>query len=383
MTLAAALVEAGLLRFLLRLGPLLPPTPLVRALGQAGMVLGTAALNLAYLLGTIALLGGGWIAVRKPRHREQAAGLFVIGAMALGLAADALHLSGRGVLPASLFLVAHVLALAALGALLASMAKKGPPAVVLWPMIAAYAASSLSAMGPPAAAMNLPWPDGAITVAVAEGLAVGAALVVLPAYRPPASRRAFLVATLGGALLVGMALGRPWLPSAFAIWNFAFTLFLPFWLYVIALWLYLYTLAACWASGQPIHREVALGLALVALGGLRADFSYTQRLALLGLWQLGYHSPDLPTRITAPQRASERETTQPAAGPACLCQVQSSAAGRHASAPEEMSERAQYLSTVGEADRDECHALEREPERHHRLRGESLPLPPYTPSPSR
>jgi len=102
-----------------------------------------------------------------------------------------------------------------------------------------------------------------------------------------------------------MAMGRPWLPPAFAIWNFAFTLFLPFWLYVIALWLYLYTLTACWASGQAIYREIALGLALVALGGLRADFSYMQRLALLGLWQLGYHPFDSLTRVTVPQRASE------------------------------------------------------------------------------
>ena len=305
MALAAALVEASLLRFLLRLGPLLPPTPVVRALGQAGMVLGTAALNLAYLLSTVALLVAGWMAARGPRRLEQAAGFFIVGAMILGLAADALHLSGRGVLPAPLLLIAHIFALAALGALLASTAKRGLPAIVPLLMIASYAAASLSAMGPAAMVMGFLWPEAATTSAIAEGLAVGAALLVLPVYRPPASHRALLVATLGGALLVGMALGRPWLPSAFAIWNFAFTLFLPFWLYVLALWLYLYTLAACWASGEPVYRAIALGLALVALGGLRADFSYMQRLALLGLWQLVYLPSDLLPCTTAPQRTSQ------------------------------------------------------------------------------
>ncbi len=50
-----------------------------------------------------------------------------------------------------------------------------------------------------------------------------------------------------------------------------------------------YTAAACWASGKSGDRRMALGLILVALGGLRPDYSYMQRLALLGLWEIGAH----------------------------------------------------------------------------------------------
>lgn len=288
MALVAALVETALLRFLLRLGPLLSPTPAVRAWGQVGMVAGTAALNLAYLLSTVALLRESWRAARGLRRRQRLAGGLLLGAMALGLAGDAANLTGLGTLPMPALLAFQALALAALVAWAACAAGSASRQALLWVICAAYGVAALSVMRPLTLGL-LPWSAGANVSAVAEGLAVVGALLTLPLGRPEVSLRAAVVATLGVLLLAGMALGRSWLPAAFAVWNFGFTLFLPFWLYAVALWFYVYTAAACWASGKSGDRRMALGLILVALGGLRPDYSYMQRLALLGLWEIGAH----------------------------------------------------------------------------------------------
>ena len=82
--------------------------------------------------------------------------------------------------------------------------------------------------------------------------------------------------TLFAALLT-----RPWIVSTVAMWTVSFSLALPGLLYAIALGIAVATLPSLWSAGGT-RRTAAQGLLLIALAGLKLDFSYFALLSLAG-----------------------------------------------------------------------------------------------------
>jgi hypothetical protein len=73
---------------------------------------------------------------------------------------------------------------------------------------------------------------------------------------------------------------RP-IAAAITMWNFSFSLYLPVPLYALALGSYVYTMLVLWAEGGASRRRAA-GLLLIAVAGLKLDYTYYVLLALLG-----------------------------------------------------------------------------------------------------
>jgi hypothetical protein len=117
--------------------------------------------------------------------------------------------------------------------------------------------------------------------ALTEFLALLSALAAWLALRPRRDRVALWAAALGMLALGGLWIGVPWLPRTLMIWSVAMTGFLPGVVYVLALGIWLAAFAAL--IRHRASRQTALGMALVALGGLRWDFSYYVLLSVTGM----------------------------------------------------------------------------------------------------
>jgi len=98
--------------------------------------------------------------------------------------------------------------------------------------------------------------------------------------RPRREWIAALVGIIGAILLAGLWFSVQWLPPTLMIWSVALTGYLPAPIYILAFGLWLYTFTSLMKRENT--RRQALGLALIALGGLRWDLSYYALLVLLG-----------------------------------------------------------------------------------------------------
>jgi len=83
-------------------------------------------------------------------------------------------------------------------------------------------------------------------------------------------------------LLGGFWLARPHLASALTQRTVDLAAFLPPWLYLLGLAGFVYTTMALAGSNDAASRFAAWGLTLVALGGLRWDYTYLSGLGLVG-----------------------------------------------------------------------------------------------------
>jgi hypothetical protein len=124
------------------------------------------------------------------------------------------------------------------------------------------------------------------TLALAEALAFGAAalapLALWAGWRP----RAALLAALAALLYAGFSLAQPSIATFFVIWDLGLGSILPPALHSVALAALVYAVAT--AVTQPSLRLPALGLGLVALGGLRLDYTYYSLLAAAGFLLLAW-----------------------------------------------------------------------------------------------
>ena len=116
---------------------------------------------------------------------------------------------------------------------------------------------------------------------LSEVVAVVAALALpwLTRARPRSGE--VLVGVAAGLGVTGAALVQPWGLATVAIWTMAFSLFLPPILYGAAVTSILVTGLAL--RRQPGGGELAAGLALVWLAGLKLDVSSYALMALAGL----------------------------------------------------------------------------------------------------
>lgn len=275
----AAGVEFLLLRLLLRLGPLLPDTAEVNSLLGWGLGLGLWSLNIAAVAGLLLLGALGQVLWQSQAPASlKGAAVLALGLSLVGMTAPFLAPVSRN--PSFLLLLAP---LSMVMILLVGASLVGRRSVLLPVAIisVAYLAGFYHYLARAGDAQGFPFPGGGVSLALAESLALLVSPALLLAFRPGWRPRAAVVAT-GVALLYGAAtLAQPWMVATLLIWDFSFTSFLPSFIYALGLWLVAYTLVAF--LRRPGGERVGLGLALMALGGLRLENSYFTLLALAGI----------------------------------------------------------------------------------------------------
>lgn len=269
--LASALAEFVLLRVVMRLGPVLPPGDAATAAMSWVFRFGVAALNLAAIL-VVPTLG---ILSYKAFKREGLPGAWPMGAAA-GLAAAVMLLGSvqavllRGSGPPALPFIVSIVSLVVASLPLASAGIRGLALLPIGAALAAYGAAHYHYMSRSGAALGIALPRGTGAFAAAEGLALTVAPLALFAFRPGLRVGAAAAATAVTALAGGFYWSSPWMASALAIFDVAFTLYLPIYLYFAALWTAIYAVISLFA--QPGARLAAIGLALMSLSGLKLDY---------------------------------------------------------------------------------------------------------------
>lgn len=134
-------------------------------------------------------------------------------------------------------------------------------------------------------------PFSADSVRLGEALVPVAALAVFIAWGPPLTAQAmrrhprrYLLPTLAVVLVAAAFFAPGSTSSILSLWTTGLSLYLPFPLYVLALWLYALTFAHCLATGRT---RVAAALVLLFAAGLSLETTYQWLLALLALLTLG------------------------------------------------------------------------------------------------
>jgi hypothetical protein len=293
----AVLLEALLLRLVLRLGPLMPHTALVEQLASVGLFAGMVSLNLAYLFTALALLTVGWQALVREHIALRVFGAIVLVAWVIGLSIDVFAVGVPFVFAAYHIAVLATMACALFLPRAQSEKWNWQARVALGLMLAAYAAATYHVLGNTLMWQGIALSGAAFAPSIAEGLAVA---VAVPLSFMTARRRslaAVVIASSVAGLYLGLSMFKPWLPPLLAMWNFSFSLFLPTWVYALAIWLYTHTVVCLW-GGQENERRAAFALVLIALGGLRPDYFYMQRLVWLGILTAAMH---LPTQARVPK----------------------------------------------------------------------------------
>lgn len=278
----AALTETVLLRLLVRVGVHFPKEGAVAAAFQAISWLGGFAFNLSSLL---ALLTGvvmlALLLQQPPAWRRPLLAL-AAAVLAAGLAFSAAGPSAEASLLFGLGAVA--LALVAASATLGGASARLATAL----MAAAYIFYQVYALGHQLwgleGAASLP-PFSSQALALGEGLVVAAAFLAFWAWGKPRWRhlgKEGLILVTGLTATVALAHLTPASTiSILALWTSGLSLYLPWPLYLLGLWLYLASIVACWRDRAAW--PLATGLFLLLLAGYMPQDSYHHLLLLLGL----------------------------------------------------------------------------------------------------
>ncbi len=134
-------------------------------------------------------------------------------------------------------------------------------------------------------------PFSSDSVRLGEALVPVAALAVFiawgPSLRPHVIRRhpwRYLLPTLAVTIVAAAFFAPGSTSSILSLWTTGLSLYLPFPLYVLALWLYALTFAHCLVTGRT---QVAAALVLLFAAGLSLETTYQWLLAVLALLTLG------------------------------------------------------------------------------------------------
>ena len=182
----------------------------------------------------------------------------------------------------------------ALGYLMLSTALLGAVALMAWKIIPSRRAALLVAVialsyvctyyfkaAPFLQQLDVQPPlKGLTAFASGEVLLLAAALSLPWIFGLPRHWRSLAVPTLLALLLVGMYLGKPDTVPLLTTWAFGVTLSLPFFVYVVALWLGALGVVCAWQRASPL---AAWGLLLLFLGHRMIPVTYFNDLALVGL----------------------------------------------------------------------------------------------------
>lgn len=262
----AALVEFLSLRLLIRLGPVLPHTQAVVSLTEALMFIGAVALNFALLLTLAVLSTMAW----QTSHYLLKFCLTAVVVLTIGLA-----LAGDAP-PPLLFAIFLFFSLGIVG--IALWFAGHSHLYKIW--LALFGGAYLALAYPTLVnTLHVTLPFTAQARGISELLLILATLSAPFILRPRRDWIAAVVGVIGVILLAGLWFSVQWLPPTLMIWSIAFSGYLPAPVYVLALGVWFYTFTSLIRNGR---RDQALGLALIALGGMRWDLSYYALLALAG-----------------------------------------------------------------------------------------------------
>ncbi len=298
----AVLLELLLLRTFLRMGPFLPAADQLQPVFQAIQLAGIASLNLAMLLGLGVVV---WLAVLAIRERTLlglATGITLLVTIAF-LAALVLAPAPGG---AALITLSAVVACALVLVYLSSPMKTAPR-LVLGLTLASYLVVYYHYLAQPVATLGAVLPFAVEAFFASETLAVLTALAT-PALAWRWNRGAAIGAGLVAVLLLAARVGRPWLIATIAMWNFAFSMFLPAFVYAAAAGAVTYALIGLWRN--PASRNIAAALTLIVLAGLKLDYSYFVLLSLIGFLAMAHFGQ--PALSESPARGNrESAALQP------------------------------------------------------------------------
>ena len=295
---AGALAETVLLRLLVRVGVHFPKEGAVVTLFEGFSWLGSFAFNLSSLL---ALLAGAVMLVlllQQPLGWRRHLLAFAALVLAAGLAFSAAGPSAGANL---LFGLGGV----ALAAAMVSVALDNTAARLTAALVAAaylsYQFYSLSHQVWRLQGWTSLPPFSSRALTVGEALVVAAAFAAFWAWGKPRWHhlgKGGLALVTATTLVVALARLTPDSTiSILAIWTSGLSLYLPWPIYLIGLWLYLATLLACWR--ERTAWPLGTGLLLLLLAGYMPQDSYHHLLLLLGLALLAR-----PSLWPLPERAN-------------------------------------------------------------------------------
>lgn len=273
---AAGLTELLLMRAFYRVGVFLPRQGGYRSVHAALTEVGSFAFNLASVL-VLAALGLLVVAAVRGSRVAVAApiGLFVLAS--LGLVASGSSALRPGV---RLLFVISLIALAA-----PVLGRRGSMGVrvLVGTVVAAVAASSASGFAADAQALAPGGVSSSGTPAqlAGEALVVAAPLVALVVWAAERPRRGW---PLAAGSLAALALVIVWgvnesATAILALWTTGLRLFLPLWVYALALGA-MVAAAAGWLRTAPWR---SAGLVLLLVGGFLLESTYQQAMVLLAV----------------------------------------------------------------------------------------------------
>lgn len=298
----AALTEFMLLRFVLRMGPELPTGAAVEDALSAAYRAGLWTLNLAGMLCVLGLGAMVLDAVRERRQGSLAQAAVLTAATVFVLAAWAYAATGGS----QAMLMAQVLGVPA-AMVVCFMSVPMPAWQRAWMSLftVAYVAAGLQfATRSAGAGEATAW-----LLTVAESAAVAAALsspLVFNKLRRPSETatarglHSLAVAAATGAALfyTAFALFEPTIAKYFVMWDSGFASATPWPVQAVAIW------ALVYAVTSALPRQAAVGLLLVALAGIRLEYTYFSLLALTGFALLTASARDFATAVPALARRS-------------------------------------------------------------------------------
>jgi hypothetical protein len=306
----AALMDWLLTRTLTRLAIFIPKTPAMISGYEILSFVGQVGSSLA---GLLVLVGMAWI-IKQEWRQGRSLGLPAVLGACLGLALFFLVVAPS----VWLSVVAHLLTLTALFLLVWASTTRQRPAGEVAPIYMALVLPALALiLGElfhliPAFYRLLGWPGppsfSLPLFNLGELVAVLAPILLWWMWGRNASRRAWIGGLLPAIFFAAIYVATPAMTATIVIWSTGLTLYLPWPLYVLSLWLAGTTILACLQRQQ----RAAWGILLLAAGGYAPQFSVQIFFSLIALWILvsagGARRQWVPNRhasITKPANALE------------------------------------------------------------------------------
>lgn len=273
-----AISEFALTRLMIRIGFLFPKGELTTTITQALLPLGQVAYNLAFIISSLTL---GAIAIVLAMKPKMGGVLSTLIFLLLALS----HITVLTLTPPEIWAALMVgFNLASISIILGAIAlaeKRGWVKLSFFIALGlAYASSQYYSLYAALSILTVQIPFGVEGASLAEIFALTTAILAFFAFRPGWSRVGVVISAVVVALFL-VAAQSPTLPLI-TTWVISFRLYLPLFVYALALGLYTYTITGLFVK-RSTGRVLSFGLILIALGGITPPLTYLTQLAVVGV----------------------------------------------------------------------------------------------------